>query len=892
MPSIKLAAVSLESRPGDKLGNLDNIAKWSDQAVSQGARLLVFPAMAVTGYWRTSRVAPYAEILTADLTNPALIHPTGPSVQRLEALAKSLKIWLAAGMVEDFDYYHLRNSVAVFGPAGVLGTAAEMHTPIEPHSTYFAGRNCPVFDLGGVSAGLLVGEDAWYPEVARTLAAQGARLLIAAMDPPLEDDPEIAARQRGQMAALLATRAVENGVALVAVEPAGSVRNASEESCYRFSGQVTAFNAHGQCVGETPGDGREHMLVVDLEVPDGPCKRLSRRRPSLYQPLVAEEEPHDVPGTRPEDWDAQGEILWSRLRDLGLFCVDLYTRQATDFKARNQAVVVTAGSLPPLAGYRAVLLTRPCLAHLPDQEAAKLPEWVAAGGTLILDGYCGRNRGVLGPLTGIDSPMRKELYLPSYRDASRVTVRFEPEIGDAVFGSMEQGRHSKIWGQVWIPEQMECVTASPLAWLRSPKGQRLAPALYQHAVGAGRVYAFAYSSAYSQLLLMQGRGTMRDLGGFPERVAPGSPRDGDVNTWGDQVVTDQDDQYFPSSDYHLIPVLNIMLGAGASVLISPVPQGKECGVIFTGDADHADAGAINRYTDLLAGFGIRPTQFMLRDGPNAQEVNPNCEYGIHPLFDETEAACLEALVARGFEPGRLICGRRHCLIQYGLTDTLERMAACGIRYTSNNWDFPYPPTLSTAFLFGTAMPHHVYSWEGQRIGIVDIPQVFMDYQPVLECSQAAYASVRRTHSVGAWNFHPQNQVMPGVKEAIEWLARQVGQDDAWCGTMGEYGEWYRQRDLLAVSGDDRAVTLHGEPPAGLALLSPQRELTINGRTSRAQRPSTWYGREYWVHVVGVPASAEDLDSSCMGGTTHVRGIDSPGGRAVQPFGSGHLPQGR
>ncbi len=357
MPSIRLAAVSLESRPGDKLGNLESMGKWSNEAVSQAARLVCFPAMAVTGYWHTSKAARHAEILRADSTNPALTHPPGPSVRRLEALAKGLKIWLAAGMVEDFDYYHLRNSVALCGPAGLLGTAAEMHTPIEPHPTYVAGRDCPVFDLDGVPVGLLVGEDAWYPEVARMLVAQGARLLIAVMATPLADKLEAVARRRSQMTALLAARALENGVALVGVEPAGSIRNAAEGTCYRFSGQVIAFDADGQCVGETPGDGGEHILVVDLEVPEDSCEWLSRRRPSLYQPLVAEEEPQEVPGTRPTDWDAQGEILWSRLRDLGFFCVDLYAGKGADFKARNQALVVSTGSLPPLTGYRVVLLT-------------------------------------------------------------------------------------------------------------------------------------------------------------------------------------------------------------------------------------------------------------------------------------------------------------------------------------------------------------------------------------------------------------------------------------------------------------------------------------------------------------------------------------------------------
>jgi hypothetical protein len=414
-----------------------------------------------------------------------------------------------------------------------------------------------------------------------------------------------------------------------------------------------------------------------------------------------------------------------------------------------------------------------------------------------------------------------------------------------------------VWGQVWLPEADTRITARPLAHFQTPDERVLGPGIYRHACGEGRVYTFTYSLGYSQLLLLEGRGTTVDIGSFPERIAPGlgPSRDGDVNTWGDQVVTDAADQFFPSADYHLIPLLNILLeSVGEHVLVSPVPDGNECGVIFTGDSDRAGTELINQYTEILARHEIRPTQFILRGGYDARELNRNCEYGIHPLFHESEQDCMNILVSYGFDRRRLVCGRRHCLIQYGLTDTLERMAECGVRFTSNNWDFPYPETRSTAFLYGSALPHHIYDWRGCRIGIVDIPQVFMDYKPFLECARAAYVDVRRTHGVGAWNFHPQNLVIPGVKDAIEWLAQQAGGDDVWCGTMGEYGQWYLQRDRIDSTCTGTTVTIDGNQPEGLTLLSPSRELNINGRGSRAGRSSTWYGREYWVHGVQPSAS--------------------------------------
>ncbi len=853
MLTVKVAAVPLRSLPGQAPRNLEAIENLTRRAAARGAQLVCFPAMAVTGYWRTSAVSAHAEILKVDSANPALIHGVGPSFARLNDISRAAGLSVIAGIVEDHDYYHLRNSVLLFGPNGHVGTAAEVHTELGRHPTFVSGQSLPVFDLPGLRVGLLIGDDVFYPEAARTLVLNGANLLVVCLASALIADRGNAVTdgEDTRMPSLLASRALENGVPVLAVDAAGVVRNEAEQTDYCFPGTAWAFGADGKLLVDGPR-GPEDMLVAEVEISHRPTERLHRRRPDAYEPIVraaaAAHEPQV--GLREEVWDLQGSIVWSRLRDLGFFSLDLYDRAVRNWQRRSETVVVTAPSLPPLAGYRVVVLTRPCLARLPIHEAQRLAEWVADHGTLILDGYCGRNAEVLGPLTGVEGALRREVFLPSYVDARRATARIAYAIEHPVFEGMQADQHPKIWGQAWFPDPKAQLSAETLAQIFSPDGERLGGGLYRHAVGRGIVYTWAYSLGYTQLLLTEGRGTTIDLGGFPERVTPGTPRDGDVNTWGDQVVTDAADQYFPSADCHLLPLINILRRTVRDhVLVSPVPAGKECGVIFTGDSDRAGADLVNQYTARLAAHGLRGTQFLCREGYRARELAPDCEYGIHPLFHETEKDHVSVLVSYGLEPEQLVSGRRHCLIQYGLTETLERMADCGIRYTSNNWDFPYAETQSSAFLFGTSLPHHVYNWEGRRIGIVDIPQVFMDYEPILAACRASYRDTLRSHGVGAWNFHPQNQVIPEQVEAIEWLADRVRTDKVWSGTMREYGDWYARRDRLTISTDETGVLIEGDMPEGLTLLSPQPSLMINGTPSRSSRTSIWYGREYFVHLV-------------------------------------------
>ncbi len=849
MSGFKLAAVTTRAVPGDKAGNLDRIDAWTRRAVADGARVVCFPALAVTGRWETSEAAGVAEILKVDNTNPALVHPAGPSVQRLTRLTRSLKTYICAGLIEDLDYYHLRSSVGVFGPKGCLGAAAQVHTPIEHHPTFVAAREFPVFNLGGVRAGLVVGNDILYPEVARCLAVAGAQLLIFALATAINVEEKSRPSWRRQLENLLAARAIENGTAVVAIDASGNAHNPVEGGDYTFPGIAAAFSPDGErLAGITGGD--EQMMQVDLPVRDSD-DAVCLRRPDFYGPLTEAPGEEEAPGTRQVDFDAQGELLWSRLRDHGFFGVDLYDKRARRWTRRHEAVVVTAPGLPPLKGYDVVVLTRPCMARIRGDALKPLSAWVRRGGTLIIDGYCGRGHAVLGLLVGIAGPMRREVHIPSYEDASRGTLRVRALQGrDAIWRSMDTTRRPKVWGQTWEPQSAAKVKARVLAALEDDGGARRGDALWRHDVGKGRVYSFAYSTAYSQLLLLQGRGTTRDLGSFPPRVADDPPlRDGDVNTWGDQVVTDAEDQHFPSADYHLLPVFNLLRDARPGhLLVSPVPDGRTHGVIFTGDSDRAPHEQVNQFTRTLAKFGLRATQFITREDYDPSRLDADCEYGIHPLFHETAADNFRTLVSYGFKPDQLVCGRRHCLVQYGLTDTLEQLVETGVRYVSNNWDFPYPETLSTAFCFGSTTANHIYNWRGERIGLINIPQVFMDYPPIVKCCQAAYRDTQRSGGVGAWNLHPQNQVMPEQVKATEWLARQVGRDKAWSGTMGEYGAFFERRDALDVTVDGDTVTIGADAPAGLTLLSGRKNLSINGTPSRAARSTDWYGRKYWVHV--------------------------------------------
>src|ERR1043165_7965147 len=50
MPQLRIAAAQVNPRVGDLAGNADLIVSWTRKAAEQGAHLVVFPEMCLTGY--------------------------------------------------------------------------------------------------------------------------------------------------------------------------------------------------------------------------------------------------------------------------------------------------------------------------------------------------------------------------------------------------------------------------------------------------------------------------------------------------------------------------------------------------------------------------------------------------------------------------------------------------------------------------------------------------------------------------------------------------------------------------------------------------------------------------------------------------------------------------
>ncbi len=165
-----LAAVQMSSQPGGIHRNLAAIETALQGLPPHENRLVVFPEMAVPGYFFGQRDRLWA------LAEPI---PDGPSTERLIELARQHSAYLVVGMAER-QGDKLYNSAILVGPEGYVTKYRKLHLWSEEKLLYSPGNlGMVVVELPIGRVGILICYDLWFPEQARILRLLGADIIAA-----------------------------------------------------------------------------------------------------------------------------------------------------------------------------------------------------------------------------------------------------------------------------------------------------------------------------------------------------------------------------------------------------------------------------------------------------------------------------------------------------------------------------------------------------------------------------------------------------------------------------------------------------------------------------------------------------------------------------------------
>src|ERR671939_1940034 len=157
---LRAALAQINPVVGDIAGNAQKIREYIDRARDEGAHLVVFPELALTGY-------PPEDLLLKT-------HFLDAAAAALRSLAAEVRDVVAlVGFPERADDVY--NAAAVLADGEVAAVYRKIFLPnygVFDEQRYFAsGSEAAVFELDGVTIGLTICEDIWEPGPPATTAA-------------------------------------------------------------------------------------------------------------------------------------------------------------------------------------------------------------------------------------------------------------------------------------------------------------------------------------------------------------------------------------------------------------------------------------------------------------------------------------------------------------------------------------------------------------------------------------------------------------------------------------------------------------------------------------------------------------------------------------------------
>ncbi|MFF8440040.1 NAD+ synthase [Streptomyces californicus] len=260
MPQLRLALNQIDSTVGDLAGNSEAIVHWTRHAAEQGAHLVAFPEMALTGY-------PVEDLALRSSFVEA-------SRQALRALAARLdaegfgELPVVVGYLDRSEHAAARygqpagsprNAAAVLHRGGIALNFAKHHLPnygVFDEFRYFVpGDSMPVVRVHGIDVALAICEDLWQ-DGGRVPAARaaGAGLLLSVNASPYERDKDDTRLE------LVRRRAQEAGCTTAYLAMIGG------QDELVFDGDSIVVDKEGEVIARAP-QFSEGSVILDLELP-------------------------------------------------------------------------------------------------------------------------------------------------------------------------------------------------------------------------------------------------------------------------------------------------------------------------------------------------------------------------------------------------------------------------------------------------------------------------------------------------------------------------------------------------------------------------------------------------------------------------------------------------
>jgi predicted amidohydrolase len=258
---IRIGCVQFNPIFGDVDSNLGKIEKIVSEA---NADLLVFPELALTGYFFTSSSE------ASQCAQPL----GGLAIERIREIARRNNVAITTGFLESNNGVLFNSAVAIDRQGNVAGHYRKVHLFYCEKVVFAAGDlGFPVFEIEvrsgeKIRLGMEICYDWRFPEASRSLALQGAEVIAM---------PSNIVTTTGMLLETLKVRAFENKVILAFADRVGSetaqIDGKTEELVFR--GQSCIINFNGDILSIEPSLG-ESISYAEVEPKETRLKTINK----------------------------------------------------------------------------------------------------------------------------------------------------------------------------------------------------------------------------------------------------------------------------------------------------------------------------------------------------------------------------------------------------------------------------------------------------------------------------------------------------------------------------------------------------------------------------------------------------------------------------------------
>ncbi len=267
MRELSIATVQMEPQLGQMEDNLIRMSEFISRiATEQPVDLILFPELVTTGYEVGPRFPDMAQRIP------------GPTVNLIAQRASEFGVHVAFGMVSKEKIESiLYDTIVLVGPDGdLIHQYHKVHLRGEERLAFRAGYRIKATETEFGTIGMMIGWDLAFPETARSLAMDGAEIVLvsANWEQPYVDEWRV----------YLLARARENAVFIAAANRVG------EEPSYTFFGQSAIVGPDGK-VYASVDEATEGYAVARIDLDQVREHReetqiLQCRQPASYRAVV------------------------------------------------------------------------------------------------------------------------------------------------------------------------------------------------------------------------------------------------------------------------------------------------------------------------------------------------------------------------------------------------------------------------------------------------------------------------------------------------------------------------------------------------------------------------------------------------------------------------------